>query len=79
MLFVRRPLPPHGRVSVSDNVTFRCRLADTTIASFRITRVSPLLATKRVAWMTAFRVVQRRSVLYRDTPLEPQLHKPNRL
>jgi hypothetical protein len=40
---------------------------------------SPLLATKRVAWMTAFRVVQRRSVSYLDASMEPQLHKPNRL
>jgi hypothetical protein len=29
--------------------------------------------------MMAFRVVRERSVLYLDTPLEPQLHKPNRL
>jgi hypothetical protein len=29
--------------------------------------------------MMAFRVVRERGVLYLDTPLEPQFHKPNRL
>src|ERR1039457_1107029 len=29
--------------------------------------------------MTAFRVARERSVLYSNIPLEPQLHKPNRL
>ena len=29
--------------------------------------------------MTALRVARGRSVLYLDTPLGPQLHKPNRL
>ena len=29
--------------------------------------------------MTAFRVERGNSVSYIDTPLEPQLHKPNRL
>ena len=28
--------------------------------------------------MTAFRVVRERAVLFLDTPLEPQFHKPNR-
>ena len=38
-----------------------------------------MLATKRVAWMTAFRVVQERGVQYLVTPWEPQLNKQNRL
>jgi hypothetical protein len=45
----------------------------------RLTRVSPLLATKRVACMTAFRVMRGSSVSYLDTLLESQLHIPNRL
>jgi len=43
-----------------------------------IRRVSPLLATKRMAWMMAFRVLRGRDVPYLGTPLDPQLHKPNR-
>ena len=42
-------------------------------------RVSPLPATKRAAWTTAFRVVQGMSVHYLDIPQRPELHKPNRL
>ena len=44
----------------------------------RLARVSPLLATKRVARMTAFRAVRKRSVRYLDTPVELQLHKQDR-
>jgi hypothetical protein len=44
-----------------------------------LTRVSPLLATKRVTCMTAFRVVRGSGVSYLDTLLESQLHIPNRL
>src|ERR1035441_207482 len=46
----------------------------------RLARVSPLLVTKRMAWMTAFGVVlEFRAVLYLDAPMEPQMHKPYRL
>jgi len=45
----------------------------------RLARVSPLLATNRMAWMMAFRFVRGRNVLYLDTLMEPQLYKPNRL
>jgi hypothetical protein len=31
------------------------------------------------SWMMAFRVVQGSIFLFLDTPLEPQLHKQNRL
>src|ERR1035441_8042641 len=44
----------------------------------RLARVNPPLATKRVAWMTAFRVVRQMAVLFLDTPLKSQFHKPNR-
>jgi hypothetical protein len=40
----------------------------------RLNRVSPLPATKRVAWMTAFRLERGRSVPNLDAPLDPQLH-----
>jgi hypothetical protein len=40
---------------------------------------SPLLATKRVAWMKAFRAARRRGVPYLDTLPEPQPYRPNRL
>jgi hypothetical protein len=50
-----------------------------TVPCMRLARLHPLLATKWVAWMTALRVVREISVLFLDTRLEPQLHKPNPL
>src|ERR1035441_2284855 len=45
----------------------------------RLAQVNSLLATKRVPWMTALRVVRERTVYYWDTSLVPQLYRPNRL
>src|ERR1035441_2205098 len=37
--------------------------------------VSPLLATKGVAWRTAFRAVRKRPVHFWDTPLGPRWYR----
>jgi hypothetical protein len=45
----------------------------------RLARISPPLAAKRVACMTAFRMVRGSAVHYLDTALEPQLYRLDRL